>query len=405
MKRFIILTTTIRNMGGAQMYAANKMQYFKHLGWKPEIYFHSKGPVKIGYFKQFEGNLIPELLRPFIEFGKQEREQIAHRILGDFKESDEILLECHTPELAYWGEYLAKKCNGKNTVYLLEEAFPKFTAREVDFYEFKFDRKELLNSVEECRRIFTNRYDETKHGVDKYHIRAYCDNVIDYTPIQLPVEVKEADHSIISIGRLDKPYIKPMLDEVLKFTGEHKDKIFNLIVVGGDWENKMNDYIRDLFSKRENVRLFLLGYIFPIPYDWVKISDVSIASSNSILVSANEGVPTIGIDIHDHQPIGVYKHTTDNLWHRENEPMTPLSEWLEEVLIKGKYPKKLIEHNLADELGEHLKPHLDKLNDSAKSKEYFDVENMYSVGERLVYKVKKILRPLYKRIRTNNKKV
>ena len=129
------------------------------------------------------------------------------------------------------------------------------------------------------------------------------------------------------------------------------------------------------------------------------------ASSNSILVSANEGVPTIGIDIHDYQPIGVYKHTTDNLWSRENEPLTPLSEWLEEVLIKGKYPKKLIEHNLADELGEHLKPHLDKLNDSAKSKEYFDVENMYSVGERLVYKVKKILRPLYKRIRTNNKKV
>ena len=83
------------------MYAANKMQYFEHLGWKPEIYFHNKGPVKIGYFKQFEDNLFPELLRPFIEFGKQEREQIAHRILGDFKESDEILLECHTPELAY----------------------------------------------------------------------------------------------------------------------------------------------------------------------------------------------------------------------------------------------------------------------------------------------------------------
>ncbi len=406
MKRFIILTTTIRNMGGAQMYAANKLLYFEHLGWKPEIYFHNEGPVKIGYFKQFEGNLIPELLRPFIEFGKQEREQIAHRILGDFKESDEILLECHTPELAYWGEYLAKKCNGKNTIYLLEEAFPRFTAREVDFYEFKFDRKELLNSVEESlRRIFTNRYDETKHGGDKYHIRAYCENVIDYTPIQLPVEVKEADHSIISIGRLDKPYIKPMLDEILKFTGEHKDKIFNLIVVGGDWENKMNDYIRDLFSTRENVRLFLLGYIFPIPYDWVKISDVSIASSNSILVSANEGVPTNGIDIHDYQPIGVYKHTTDNLWSRENEPQTPLGEWLEEVLIKGKYPKKLIEHSLVDDLGEHLKPHLDKINDSAKSKEYFDVENMYSVGERLVYKVKKILRPLYKRIRTNNKKV
>lgn len=401
MKRFIVLTTTIRNMGGAQMYAANKLQFFEHLGWKPEIYFHNEGPVKIGYFKQFEGNLIPELLRPFIEFSKKEKERIAERILGEVKETDEILFECHTPDLAYWGEYLAKKANGKNTIYLLEEAFPKFRKREVDFYEFKYDRKELLNSVEESlRRIFHSRYNsEMQNSDSQYQIRAYCENVIDYTPIALPSEVKEADYSIISIGRLDKPYIKPMLDEILKFAGTHKDKTFNFIVVGGDWENKMNEYIKELFGEMKNVRLFLLGYIFPIPYDWVKVSDVSIASSNSILVSANEGVPTIGIDIHDYQPIGVYKHTTNNLWARENEPQIPLSEWLEEVLIKGKYPKKLEEHNMADELAEHLKPHLDKLNDSAKSKEYYDVEKMYSVGEKIIYDLKKILRPIYSKFR------
>ena len=400
MKRFIILTTTIRNVGGAQMYAANKMSYYEQLGWKPDVFFHNVGPVRIGYLKQFEGNLIPELLQPFRDCGEKIREVIAHRILDRYDKQDEFLFECHTPELAYWGEYFAKVVNGKSTIYLLEEVLPKFTEGELSFYEYKYERKELLNnSANGLQRVLQVKYDTQIHCAQGNEVKPYCDNVVDYTPISLPQEVEGANYNILSIGRLDKPYIMGMLDEILLFSSRHQDKIMNLIIVGGDLYNKVNERIIALFKDRPNVRLFLLGYVFPVPYDWIKLADVSIASSNSILVSANEGVPTIGIDIHDFLPIGVYGHTTQNLWARDSEPQTPLSEWLEEVLVQRKYVKKLVEHNMADDLGAHLKPHLDLLNASDKTKEYYDVEHMYSKREQFVYKVKKILRPVYSRLR------
>lgn len=404
MKRFIILTSTIRNMGGAQMYAANKLAYYESLGWKPDIFFHNEGPVRINYLKQFEGNLIPELIRPFRSCSREFHEIIAHRILYRFDKDDEILIECHTPELAYWGEYLAQKARGKNTIYLLEENFPRFTKGELDFYEFKYSRRELMNSFSESlSRIFQGRYDEVHHVGHDPNIKAYCDNVLDYTPIDIPMEVRKASYSIISIGRLDKPYIKPMLDEIYKFSQKHTDKIINLIVAGGDLHNLMPDYIKEKFSSAKNVQLSLLGYIIPIPYDWIKISDVSIASSNSILVSANEGVPTIGIDIHDFQPIGIYGYTTNNLWTRENEPVVSISEWLESVLIKGEFKKKLVNNHAKDDVAEHLKPHYDLLMASDKTKEYYDVEGMYSLGEKLAYSLKKVLRPLYSRIRRSKR--
>ena len=401
MKRFIILSTTIRNMGGAQMYAANKLAYYEQLGWKPGMFFYNEGPVRINYLKQFEGNLIPELIQPFRSCNSKFRDKLAHAILDRYDEQDELLFECHTPELAYWGEYLAQKSHGKSTIYLLEESFPKFTEGELNFYDFKYERKELINSVaESVQRIFQHRYNKDKYGGHGYEIRAYCENVVDYTSIDLPQETEGADYNIISIGRLDKPYIKGMLDEILLFSKSHMDKQINLIVVGGDLYNTMNDYIRQIFCSVSNVRLFLLGYLFPVPYDWIKLADVSIASSNSILVSANEGVPTIGIDIHDFQPIGIYGQTTKNLWARDNEPAIPVSVWLEDILVDKKYCKVHVEHNLVDDLGNHLKPHLDLLNDSAKTKEYFDVEHMYSCKEQAIYMIKDALRPLYRRLKT-----
>lgn len=382
------------------MYAANKLAYYESLGWKPDIFFHNEGPVRISYLKQFEGNLIPELIKSFRGSDRKLREQIAKRILDRYNPEDELLFECHVPELAYWGEFLAKKSQGKCTIYLLEEAFPKFTKGELDFYGFKYGRKELMNCVQESlSRIFQCKYDPKFHCGFGFQIMPYCNNVVDYTPLQLPSEVKDADYSIISIGRLDKPYIKPMLDEIWMFTQKHKDILFNLIVAGGDLYNKMPDYIREKFSGIGNVQLFLLGYIIPIPYDWIKVSDVSIASSNSILVSANEGVPTIGIDIHDFHPIGIYGKTTHNLWSRENEPVVPISKWLEEVLIEGKYKKKLIEHHEMEDLEAHLRPHYDLLKSSAQTKEYYDVEKMYTVGDKIIYDLKKILRPIYSKFR------
>lgn len=401
MKRFIVLTTTIRMMGGAQMYAANKLKYYEQLGWIPDIYFFNKGNVRIDFLKRFTDNYIPELSKPFKSCNRKEKERILKKITQRFNSDDELLFECHTPELAYWGEYLAKKTNGKNTVFLIEESLPRFSEKELDFYDFKYKRGELMNNyTDSLKLIFQKRYNSLRYLESKSPLHPYCNNVINYEFTALPKATSLADFSILSIGRLDKPYIRNALNQILKFIQEYNYLKFNLVFIGGDHENKMNGYIEQLFKDYTNITLFLLGYVFPIPYDWIKISDVSIASSNSILVSANEGIPTIAIDTQDFQPLGVYGYTTDNLWIRDDEPKTPISDLLKEILIEKKYPKKKFEFNVNDDLESHLKSHLEHLNASDSRKIYYDVENMFTARDKVLHFSKGIVIKLYLRVKS-----
>ena len=396
MKRFIILSSTIRNVGGAQLYAANKLAYYEKLGWIPDMYFFNPGPIKIEYLKRFEKNCLPDLAKPLRDTNRAIIDSVISKILGDIRPDDEILFECHMPHLAFWGELLAEKSRGKNTVYLLEEIIPKFTFKEAAFYEFKIKRKELLNTGEKgLKRIFKNYYQPGKFGPYNYPLEPYCSNVVDYNSIKIPEDAQKADYSIISIGRLDKPYIKPMLDEILVFIKRHKDKCVNLITVGGDLNDEMSNYIKGLFMEEKNVKLFLLGYLVPIPYGWIKISDIAIASSNSILVSSDEGIPTIAIDIQDMMPLGIYKHTTNNLRLRDGDPIIPINVLLEDVLVRKRFCKQLVDHNEGDDLAKHLKPHLDLLNISDPTKKYFDVLGIYSPLEQVMHKFRRRVGALY----------
>jgi len=383
-------------MGGAQMYAANKLAYYEQLGWHPDIFFYNEGSVKIGYLQQFCDNLIPELSKPFIDLDNPTRDRIAQKIIGKYDKNDEVIFECHTPGLSFLGEYLAKKINGKNTVFLLEESYPLFTERELDFFEYKYKRHELLNTFPEVLAlIFQERYSPERFNDSGIRLNPYCDNVIDYSPIDLPESVADADYTILSIGRLDKPYVKIALKEILNFTQKYSDKKFNLVIIGGDAENVMEDYINRLFQNCKNVSLYLLGYLFPIPYDWIKVADASIASANSVLVSANEGVPTIAIDTQDLQPIGVYGHTTSNHWIRADEPAIPTSSLLEDIIIDRKYGNRAETNQQSNELEYHLRPHYDYLLTSDTTRSYFDTSKMYSHKDRLIYVCKKALIKFY----------
>ena len=51
MKKYIILTNSITNMGGGQMFAANKSLYLRERGWDVSIFFSNPKGVVIGQTK------------------------------------------------------------------------------------------------------------------------------------------------------------------------------------------------------------------------------------------------------------------------------------------------------------------------------------------------------------------
>lgn len=395
MKKYIILTGAIRNAGGAQLYTANKLSYMESLGWQPYTFFHVSGECKIKYLSRFFDGYIPDLARTIQTMSKKKVSRVIEKIVNVVGADGEIVIESNAMSLAFWGEAIAERINGKHVVFPLEETFWNITRKEAAFFEFKLQRKEIMTSTEgRLKQLFQSYYkDEYKSTL--LGLKPFCSNVVDYTPIELPERVTRAEtHKILSIGRLLKPYIGPMLDDVKAFARIHHGERFALIMIGGDSDPSVETSIKKKFKDIHNVELFLLGYVYPIPYEWIKIADVCIASSNSVLVSAEEGIPTIAVDGHDFKAIGVYGYTTNKKVFRDNEPIIPIVDLLEDIIIKNKYPKKLKPRNVQNELNNSFKSHLCFLSASTADKEYYKMQDVYSNMDCFIARIKLCVREL-----------
>ena len=379
MKKYIILTGAIRNAGGSQIYTANKLNYMENLGWEPFVFFHVAGDVKIQYLSRFVEGYIPELGATVHSLRKCVVDNVLGKISGIVGNADEVIVECNGFSLCFWGEVIASRLNGRSVLFPLEETFWHISRKEAAFFEFKLLRNEIMTGNEKRLQQIFQGYYKAEYNQYLLGLRAYCSNVVDYTPIELPDSIRKSNSfKILSIGRLKKSYINPMLQEIKDFANNHSDGKIDLIMVGGDSDPSVEAAIKDLYKDVDNVTLYLLGYIFPIPYDWIRISDVCIASSNSVLVSAEEGIPTIAVDGHDLKAIGVYGYTTNKKVFRGEEPPLQISMLLDEILIKKKYPRQLKHRNPVSELAPFFQPHVAFLNNINRKKMYYKISDIYS---------------------------
>lgn len=343
MRKYIILTNSITNMGGGQMFAANKSIYFREHGWDVSIYFSNpKGDIFIPELKRYGGNLIPEIGIPFNCLSKKERNNVILKIKNDVSSASEVVIESHTHVCRYWGEYIAKSLNCKHIIDDLGENLPELNDKQVEYLEWKLKRREILNvnSEKSLRRYFGSKYkNEYLSYIHDYMVLAYCSNVTTNIDADLS-QIPKADYTILSIGRLDKPYILPSVKEIIAFAKEYKDNSFNLLFVGGSTKGITDKLIHNICKDIPNLHVHHFGYVFPVPENIIDSSDIAFASSNSVLVSADRGVPTISIDVHDMLPIGIYGKTTNSHFSRGLEPTVSFKELLRQVLKEKRFVKE-----------------------------------------------------------------
>lgn len=374
MKRYVFFTNSIRNMGGAQMYIRNKALFLKQHGWTPSVYFYTEGKILIPELQEFAGNRIPDLAYPVTAVGKRKRERILKRICTDLAGAEECVIESSIYPNCYWMEEIAKRVKGRNILYILHEGFPQCNEQEISYLKYKLERRELFNGIEGIKMRIGKIWEN-----DNVFLMPSYSNVT--APVDYPLEYDRSHKTILSIGRLDKPYIKPMLEEINIFTKNHKVEV-NLILVGGAAEESYINNIKEYLSEKSQIKPYFLGYMFPVPESIVRASDVAIASSGSILVPAEMGVPTIAIDIQDYMAMGVYGCTTSNTFKRQAEPQLKTADLLEEVLIEGKYTDIEVKPSRATIDAEKiLLDHLKKIEALDAPKEYFDVFTIYSRKE------------------------
>lgn len=387
MRTYVFLTNSITNMGGAQMLIRNKMMDLESRGWNVQIFYYFSGDdIIISEFKKFSNNRIKELQYPFYAFGVKERNRIIDSIADKLKTSEEVVIESNFFQLSFWGELIAAKVGGINLLYFIGEAFPRISRKEEEFLLFKQNRNEFVNSLS-----IKEKYSPliaSLHNDDVVFKMPSYNNV--YSDVEFPLEYDNSHPVITSIGRLEKNYILPMVNGIIEFA-EANDRIVNLFFVGDAEYPIFLEQIKSVLSKTSKVIPYFFGYMYPIPLSIIRATDVGIAVSGSVKVTASQSIPTISYCVEDCQPLGVYGHTTNGRLFRTTEPVVSLSSVLSNIIIEGKYKEPVAFEDVdSAKIYERNSRILESLIKNTRC--YYDCDSVYSALMRIKVKVKKLLR-------------
>lgn len=338
MGTYVFLTTSIARVGGAQLYLARKSNYLAENGWNVIIVHYLPGNVIIEFNANIKTILINELKYSPQIYSLRRIQKSLELIFPTIK-TKKLVIESHLLHLAKWGEIMAKSYSGINITYLLNEQIKLTESWDYSFLKFKLDQGLLFGITPvSLKTIFRNL-----PGDAPYLKAIGCSsNNVEDIPNRVMDHFSKSDWTILSIGRLEKNYIIPTFQEIVNFALKYKEKEIDVIVVGGAYKKENHDNAIELLSNAPNIKVYDIGYVWPIPFSCFVKADVAIASSGSVLLSESVGLPTIVIDANDYKPIGVYKQTTNNFIFREkNEKPINLVVVLEETLLNKRFTKQI----------------------------------------------------------------
>lgn len=378
MKKYVILTPTISNMGGAQMYVRNKQIYYKKQGWNSCIIAGQGENICIPELNKFPKTYY-ELNFCSYMFSEKVQKRIESELINTIYDDkySEIVIESTSITTSTWAELVAKKIRAKHLVFLLQERNDINNTGLLEFLKFKYKRKELAGiTVKTIRDMFAPFFliDEKL----SYSLSAHCNNVVENvdSPILQQICKIKYNHIIGCLSRLDKPFVLPALNDFKDYADSHPNMRFLLLLIGNipHGQSTIFNSISSIFSKTNNVEYIITGYLYPIPTKLLEICDAFFCSAGSCRVCMASGVPTISYDGKDFKPIGVMGHTTKNSLFRDtNEPAIAFSILMDEILVENKYSKIPADYN-------HLEPdfrlHSDFINNSAKDADYFEIKSL-----------------------------
>ena len=353
---YIIFNKTIGNIGGAEIYTYNKLNFLKSLRMKVTIYSACYDPIYITQFSEFKDNIIPEInIDPFI-FTEKRRQKIL-KILCDKLISTGVtsntIIESHTIQMSLWAELISNKLGCKNFTFLLDDEFRNVKKSALDFLYYKLQYKQLAciesNAVD---LLFKDRsINENQH----YALIATCSTAIREIEEnkRFIIQKEGYDLTVGVISRLEKKCVRIVCDAILKYIKSNKNKRIKLILIGGTKNKKKLRKLRSVLSGYENLNLVITGYMFPIPKKFVQQIDLFIGVAGSATSTARLQIPTIVVDQNNGKPFG-YLTDIDNYYQFVDEGFkyqwpsleTALSDILENGIhldsyIPEKNPPKL----------------------------------------------------------------
>ena len=250
----------------------------------------------------------------------------------------------------------------------------------LSFFYFKLKRRELAGINTKAIDLLFRRY-RGYIADESAMLPAVCQNVVEDYDSKLMCNYSHERVNICVIGRLEKPFILPAAKAIEKITMTHLEDKFTVWFIGASDNGNTEIELVSLFANHENVELIITGYLFPIPRKLLKGMDYCISSAGSAGVAYREGIVTISIDAHDSQAIGILGYTTQNTLYRKEEPRQNIEKLLNKVMYENELNKyEFVPSDYKPDINS-LEKHIAFLEESEKSKEYFNINELHSVKD------------------------
>lgn len=344
MKYYIFLTSSIKGVGGNQCYIAAKAKHLENNGWIIHVFnpsYHSKKiKCPIDYMNKYLDDTIETLgvspyKNPKILVDWTLKKMVKR--LGHIEIDDEIIVESHDDTSSQWGELFASHIHARHYIYLMTEVYRgkgKSYLEKMPFYEFKYQRKEILGCLMTFNRLF--------EGIRTISINDIPGSlVLNEAPIQdIPNEkiraIRRKDYNICYIGRGTKPYVQNIIQDVGLFANNHKNSTVQLLIVG-DCACHTN-LLSNIISDNENLNCVELGLLHPIPLSLYQKVDVVIAGSGSARHSAEAGALVIVADPETKLSNGLLGYETLNsVFQDKDSVVSSFKDALERTLVDKCY--------------------------------------------------------------------
>lgn len=296
MKKYVFFAPNIGQLGGAELYLKNKVQYLINDGWKVEVFPANIEKMRINEFLSFKDNYIHEFSFVPSSFSEKRLTKIINQLTKRIgTEHEKLIIESTASVMSYWAELVACKLQCRHIIFLMYEHYDGFSEETIKYFQFKHIRRELVcNKVEAFQLLFKKNIKE-----DEFNEHVWLpipSSVVENINNPIVESIGKYDYTIGSIGRIHKSFVIDMIKEIKKFAEKYKDKQIQVVMIGGSADGIQEKNIEEIMKACSNVHLIITGVLFPIPKAIFKKINVFVSSAGSARVSAREGVPTISID-------------------------------------------------------------------------------------------------------------
>ena len=334
---YIFLTSSVVSVGGAELYISRKVNHLLSLGWEVHVFSVHHGEIVIENLKQYEQEINRMLNYRLPSVHPYMRREFLSFVKSKITSFERVIIESHSLHYAIWGEYFARELGGVNIYYDLGENNTLLKGPKLDFVKFKYDQSCLYGITAKSMPMLGIDDKEKKTCL----IACGCSNdVIEDVHFEIPESIKQSDYKILSFGRLNKPYISTMADEIIRFAHSKTDKTIGVILTGHIKGDLNEEALYNKLSSTSNINCMLVPRRFPMPLSLFEIADVCVAIAGCAHASLKTGIPTITVDTNDHKVIGIMGETTNSSIYRGEEKAVDLSDMLNEVLVEHKYQRK-----------------------------------------------------------------